>query len=1265
MRILAIRGRNLASLADAFEVNLEAEPLRSAGLFAITGETGAGKSTLLDALCLALYGSCPRLAAEGSRETVPDAGGDIQATDPRSCLRRGAAEGFAEVDYVGADGIRYRASWTARRARNKPEGALQTVARALKRIDDETVVEASVTGVKAAVERTAGLTYDEFRRTVLLAQGEFDALLRADANARADLLEKITGTAIYRDISRRCFERCAGAEREVAALETRRDEHQVLSPEARAALGDERDALTAELALAQAERGRLDALAARHRVIAAAEAASAAAQAALDNARQAAGSLGADRDRLAELARAEQLREPLSRAAEKAAARAERLATVEAERGRFGQAEERRSLLAEAAEAAAADLRRTDAQQLAFEPEWTRAARLDAAVASASEESQNAERRLAAAKAAHAEAARALASVSAEADAANAAYGRAEAQLAGMAAWSPLAARWDEAKLQIAKRGSFATERNALQEALARHDDEIVRQDAILSGMAADDAASAGRRATLATQIGERGAALEALDEPAAETRALRLATLADALRSMRESAQNHAQAAADHAAAQTQRAAAEAACAAATTDAKAAEADRRAAAAQIEVLQGPLARAEDAASEAALQLRRRLSPGEPCPVCGSADHPVHADEALARVAEDLRATANAARARLDAAGNALVAATGRQASAAAQREDAATRIARAATAIATADTGFAAAAAEARPHWDLLGQDAPPFPAAPDALDPAAASLWAAARTTCAEVLDRARALRADIARLTRLRDGEADAAEGRARARRDAEAALGAARGDARDARTRLDNTLERIASSDRELAGLLSPVGVGSADLERDLSNLQHRLDSRVRAFWEAERALAAADAECRSWQPQVAEHRLREDAARLAAEAAARDLAERAAVLDARRAERAPLLGGEPTASHRTRIVAVRAAAQDAHDFALRSKATGEAERAAAGAALEAAEAALAQASADADAAEAAAVDALARAGLPRAEAEALLAVPVADVAALRERLQAADRRVADAETALQLRRTDRDAALAAGAPETPLPELTAQLEALELAQRERHGRIAAVEASLAHDATQRLRVAGLEADIAAAAAKAKIWKEVNAAIGSQKGDKFARFAQSVTLDMLVELANTHLAALKPRYRLLRAGQDLGLHIIDRHMGDEARSTRSLSGGERFLVSLALALALSGLGGRQFFADTLFIDEGFGSLDAESLDLAIDALETLQSQGRTVGVISHVEAMKERIPIQVQVVRQGAGRSIVRTAQPDAWASLPASEDAPPAALKPAA
>lgn len=132
--------------------------------------------------------------------------------------------------------------------------------------------------------------------------------------------------------------------------------------------------------------------------------------------------------------------------------------------------------------------------------------------------------------------------------------------------------------------------------------------------------------------------------------------------------------------------------------------------------------------------------------------------------------------------------------------------------------------------------------------------------------------------------------------------------------------------------------------------------------------------------------------------------------------------------------------------------------------------------------------------------------------------------------------------------------------------------------------------------------------------------------------------MVQLANDHLNALSPRYRLAPGKvSDLALYIIDRDMDDEARGTRSLSGGERFLVSLALALALSGLEGRSSFVDTLFIDEGFGSLDADTLELAVDAL---QGRGRKVGVITHVAAMIERIAVQVRVEKCGAGRSEIR-------------------------
>ena len=147
------------------------------------------------------------------------------------------------------------------------------------------------------------------------------------------------------------------------------------------------------------------------------------------------------------------------------------------------------------------------------------------------------------------------------------------------------------------------------------------------------------------------------------------------------------------------------------------------------------------------------------------------------------------------------------------------------------------------------------------------------------------------------------------------------------------------------------------------------------------------------------------------------------------------------------------------------------------------------------------------------------------------------------------------------------------------------------------------------------------------------IGSKDGDKFRRFAQGLTLDNLVELANRQLARLHGRYRLKRKqAQGLALVVLDCWQGDIERDTRTLSGGESFLVSLALALALSDLVSHKTSIDSLFLDEGFGTLDAETLDIALDALDNLNATGKMIGVISHIEAMKERIPTQLKVIKK---------------------------------
>jgi DNA repair protein SbcC/Rad50 len=175
---------------------------------------------------------------------------------------------------------------------------------------------------------------------------------------------------------------------------------------------------------------------------------------------------------------------------------------------------------------------------------------------------------------------------------------------------------------------------------------------------------------------------------------------------------------------------------------------------------------------------------------------------------------------------------------------------------------------------------------------------------------------------------------------------------------------------------------------------------------------------------------------------------------------------------------------------------------------------------------------------------------------------------------------------------------------------------------------------------IAAQIAQQQAEADRWGGLAELIGSATGSKFRTFAQSLTLERLLLVANEHLAELAPRYQLQRVpGTDLALQAIDRDMGDEIRGVESLSGGESFLVSLALALGLASLSTRETQVESLFIDEGFGTLDPESLDIALACLDSLQSTGRQIGIISHVQTLVERIGVQIRIEALGGGESRV--------------------------
>ncbi len=163
-------------------------------------------------------------------------------------------------------------------------------------------------------------------------------------------------------------------------------------------------------------------------------------------------------------------------------------------------------------------------------------------------------------------------------------------------------------------------------------------------------------------------------------------------------------------------------------------------------------------------------------------------------------------------------------------------------------------------------------------------------------------------------------------------------------------------------------------------------------------------------------------------------------------------------------------------------------------------------------------------------------------------------------------------------------------------------------------------------------------KLQVWQQLHKLIGSSDGKKYRTFAQGLTFDLMVRHANTQLQKMSDRYLLIRDDDSpLELNVIDNYQGGEIRSTKNLSGGEGFIISLALALGLSQMASQNIRVDSLFLDEGFGTLDEESLDIALDTLTSLQQEGKLIGVISHVQALKERILTQIKVEKLSGGFS----------------------------
>lgn len=1264
MRILAIRGENLASLAAPFDLRFDEPPIESSRIFAIVGATGAGKSTILDALCLALFHRTPRLGDMAGGTDVSDGDERIKSYDPRALLHRGATSAFAECDFEGQDGGLYRARWSVRRAKS---GRLQPAKPELFHLESGVAIGRTKSEVTAEVGERLGLDFEQFRRSVLLAQGDFAAFLRASPTERGELLASMTSTLVYGELSRAAYQR---ARDEHIKLRERRASSEQLAPlsdKVRQKLDSRASELNAKrvaLSLALLERRKsVDVLALDEKLQRAVDSN----EALVAKERQRARDIGPRRQALQDARSADRFRDVIRALEERRASHNKTAQQVEAAQTTLREREQHLVALRQQSDTHRERRRTFDAEALPFEAEQERAASLDAAilgaksdVARCDDERNEARKERDTLEATQVERQRAIQQL--------------EAREAVDTAW--LNERPYRVRDQIGVTLDKLEAHDALSNELIANEAEAEGTRRALVSLRAESIALGDELARTRREWAEADAAMRAGEAGAVAPRQARVERLQEAFQA-REALTHAAESrrSAELERATSTKAANDACAQREAIDAELAQSTEALAAAQEDLAKRVDAFDKAERARAAQHLAEHLSAGEPCPVCGSPDHPstpasVPSDEepTSLREAKERSSTLAHTLAQSHADIRERKGAADSQARLGAERLGAAQALfqeRRAAEDVLAEAYRRALLATDGTLSGDLVPElvratkalARPPSDALDSALEQAKTALTAAlAANEQAEANNRRRD------RAYAARESTERALERVAERIKSAEARLRA-----------LEKRVQEVRTTRKALNGELDGLAGPSwrdTQFKSELESDRLKLPSLRAAF--DERRLQLAQLRARA---SDASERERELAKVTSLREKVTDDAR--AELDRLQAARLQLLGG--LSGHAARLKRAQADAELRETANTHQNLVREAERlsVAGRANLESLR------------------DELARRNAALAEGEAELETRLAearvDETFVREHLAStldrdheehALRKIDEAlsnagaryDQARKEQRLHREAHAAVfGEPQSmplqgdlfaaPVAEIpvvdiaalraseTAALQRTEEESLELERALIDTRAAQQRDDEALRNAATLDDDLKALEAGTKVWDELADLIGSSDGKKFQLFAQGLTLDILLGHANVQLRRLFPRYALERTpGSDLSIQVADQDMGGVIRSIDTLSGGETFIVSLALALALAGLSARQMPLRTLFIDEGFGSLDASSLETVLDVLDAVQAEGKQIGIISHVADIAERFRVRVTVEREGEGRSLVTVHPSPATAPL---------------
>ncbi len=1241
MKIEKISLCNLASIDGEFVIDFGCEPLRSAGLFAITGDTGAGKSTLLDAVCLALYNNAPRFDdvqkfSKNRDEQTMIAG--LQTDDVRNILRRGAREAYSKVEFSLPDGARYEATWSVRVKRT---GTYDKVQRTLRCLSPRRM-EIPEREVAQTIERITGLKYSQFTHTVMLAQNSFTKFLKANRAEKSELLERLTGTEIYGEISKKIYELKKNAEEACRVLDSEMKGVLVnrLEPEILRQTEEEKGRL--ETSIGQCTR-RSEAVKAQLQWFADYGQATARVlecEALGNEAHKAYVALRADElrvERYDQVIRVLPLFNEI-KMTEKDIVDYKRRESEVAEEVRKAalRLEEADAGLAAAKEA----VREKEQQQRLRLPEISRGFSLTGEVSSAKAQCCVLERRFAEAESAlgeqrllHRQCVARIEEVQRQMEAAS-------LHKQALSVHSPML---ENCELVLEKLRRLLVETNTLGD-IDRSERELGER--IKNRKVALDAAVKEQRReqdelyALGSELDIHRQANDGTDgemlRKSHSERTLRLNRLLAAQALWKRIAEGYGEIEEQEVLLREQ----EVQCDHLKTETDALERELRA---KEEVFESLHLNYTLSKKEDIRQLRQQLKEGSPCPVCGAAHHPYHSETEremgalLSNLEKDyLALKEDVERRKKDLTG---------------MQRDLAARIG-----VFTTQKDYLVQRRRRQEEDVLAWKDCAELDASFKDCSPSVSReartlligmLIDNCRKTVEETEEELRNFHFHQQHINRLNEAIAAIVA----ARQHAQAAYDELVRDYQGALAKLEEmqrTKEKCQRAGEvyyaDLDAVISLSGWYTGWLA-DPDALSKRI-SELNADWkqtsatldEAARKKDVLKEELRSAEEKLAEQERQMALQRDELAACRQSISEKEAELQRM------FGGGSPEKEEQLLNEALRAART------VEENRSGERAEAHSRCKILQQECkVLQQECAKKQEACRKCKDELdgwivrfngEHSPVQFAELERIFS-DTTDWKQLRTTIN--ERREALTLATNKLETARRELAQVQSRPGRPSGEddesqaaLLEQQQEIETRSKTLQEQLGVVNSRLLAHSTCLRQTLDLQERLEAARKTCAEWQMLDADFGSADGKRFRSLAQSYTFGFLVDHANRQLERLSPRYRLLTIPGELTLKIIDRDMFDEQRYVSSLSGGESFVVSLALALGLASLSADSLSIGSLFIDEGFGNLDRESLDLVLSALGNLENtQGRKVGIISHTNQIRRHISPQIRLVKAPTG------------------------------